>query len=578
MPRMWRPFLPPILEALRRRGIDYRGVELEGLSNRAAVRDLLALTRALLHRGDRTAWLAVLRAPFCGLTLADLHALAAEDPHATLWSRMVDPAVQRALSEDGRRRLERTLPVLHRVLDDVGRDALGSLVRAGWLALGGPATLTDPSDLDNAEACFCALDDLGAETRGLPTAAEVESAVDGLMASPVGQADARVQLMTIHKAKGLEFDTVIVPGLERTVPSGERQLLYWAPVAVEAGVRGIVLASRSPAGDGQPADALESWMKGLEAARARYELGRVAYVAATRARRSLHLIGSAGVEWHDENAPTLADPDEESLLGFFWPVVGEQFRARFEQDLKDGRLEPAGAAARPRLLAPPVERLPADFCLPEPGAAGPVLPERRVAIAPAPIRPEFDWAGEEAIAVGVVVHAELERMTREGIAPAAFVARPSEWCAWLSRLGLPEPSRARALARIVASLEVVSTSQLAARLLDPASREAASELALTAVLDGEVVSVKIDRTFIDDSGTRWIVDWKTSSHEGAGLGEFVDQEIARYAAQLERYARVMALYDPRPQRVGLYFPLLDTWRAWERAPARRVPPRGSPRS
>jgi len=60
---------------------------------------------------------------------------------------------------------------------------------------------------------------------------------------------------------------------------------------------------------------------------------------------------------------------------------------------------------------------------------------------------------------------------------------------------------------------------------------------------------------------RWIVDWKTSSHEGGDREAFLDNELARYRGQLERYARAMRVFDPdRPLRVGLYFPLLDAWR------------------
>ena len=38
---------------------------------------------------------------------------------------------------------------------------------------------------------------------------------------------ARVEVMTIHAAKGLEFDTVIVPGLHRYLPNYNRELLRW---------------------------------------------------------------------------------------------------------------------------------------------------------------------------------------------------------------------------------------------------------------------------------------------------------------------------------------------------------------
>ena len=75
------------------------------------------------------------------------------------------------------------------------------------------------------------------------------------------------------------------------------------------------------------------------------------------------------------------------------------------------------------------------------------------------------------------------------------------------------------------------------------------------------VSVVVDRTFVDDDGRRWIVDYKTSSHEGAGLDAFLDRERERYAAQLATYARLMG--GERPARLGLYFPLVAGWREWE---------------
>jgi ATP-dependent exoDNAse (exonuclease V) beta subunit len=80
------------------------------------------------------------------------------------------------------------------------------------------------------------------------------------------------------------------------------------------------------------------------------------------------------------------------------------------------------------------------------------------------------------------------------------------------------------------------------------------------VSDGVVQSLRIDRSFVDPDGVRWIVDWKTSAHEGGDREAFLDNELARYAPQLRRYAQAMHALDGRPQRVGLYFPLLDAWR------------------
>jgi ATP-dependent helicase/nuclease subunit A len=557
-----RTALPPLLAELRRRGIAYRGVELESLGERAAVRDVLALARALLHPGDRTAWLAVLRAPWCGLTLADLHALVTGDEHGLLLSLCQDPARLPSLSADGRHRLARVMPVLLEARADHGRQSLGSWVRACWIALGGPATLEDAGDLDNVESCFSALDQLAIEAGPTPAASGIESAVDGLMASPTGSEGARVQLMTIHKAKGLEFDTVIVPGLEKAVASNSRRLLYWTQVPVEDGTRGIVLASRGDDPDGSRSDALESWMRRLEVERADLELGRLAYVAATRARRRLHLVGAARLGAGDDGQAEVEEPRKGSMLRLLWGVLAPHFRAAAQRSETLHANEEPAAARRPRRSAPLPQRLALPF-EPPPAPEG-VRPAytRRMQGAEAPVRPAFEWAGAEAIAIGTVVHMELERIARAGQAPGSLAPRPEAWSDALRRLGLPADRLPGATARVSEALGRVAVSDTAARLLDPGAKESASEFSLTAWLDGEFATVKVDRTFVDEAGVRWIVDWKTGSHEGADVERFLEQEIERYSAQLERYSRVMALYDPRPQCVGLYFPLLDRWKAW----------------
>ena len=85
---------------------------------------------------------------------------------------------------------------------------------------------------------------------------------------------------------------------------------------------------------------------------------------------------------------------------------------------------------------------------------------------------------------------------------------------------------------------------------------------MTAVIGGEHVNLVIDRTFCDENGQRWVVDYKTSSHEGADVEGFLNREQERYRFQLDRYAALMRLIDGRPVKRGLYFPLLKGWREW----------------
>ena len=70
-----RDALADIVPALKAAGIRFRAIEIEHLGEKQVVQDLYALTRALSHLGDRIAWLSVLRAPWCGLSLFDLYSL-----------------------------------------------------------------------------------------------------------------------------------------------------------------------------------------------------------------------------------------------------------------------------------------------------------------------------------------------------------------------------------------------------------------------------------------------------------------------------------------------------------------------
>jgi len=216
--------------------------------------------------------------------------------------------------------------------------------------------------------------------------------------------------------------------------------------------------------------------------------------------------------------------------------------------------------SRRRLTAPPLLRLPADFVAPVPAQPPRAATLRIAGQLEGSIRPEFDWAGAIAQAVGQVVHVELHRLVQSGRAPDSLKRDEASWRRQLRELGIDEAHLPAALARVERAILRVSQSAMAGRLLDPAAAEGRSELALTSHIGGVVQSLRIDRSFVDGQGLRWIVDWKTSEHEGGDRDAFLDNELTRYTPQLQRYAQVISLLDSRPQRVGLYFPLLDAWR------------------
>jgi ATP-dependent exoDNAse (exonuclease V) beta subunit len=137
----------------------------------------------------------------------------------------------------------------------------------------------------------------------------------------------------------------------------------------------------------------------------------------------------------------------------------------------------------------------------------------------------------------------------------------------LKQEGVLAAERETALARVRQALAGVLADPRGRWILSSEHQDALSEHRFAGELDGAFVNVVLDRTFVDQHGVRWIVDYKTGVHEGGDRDAFLDRERERYRDQLERYAALLARIEPRPIRLGLYFPLLGGWREWAAARA-----------
>jgi ATP-dependent exoDNAse (exonuclease V) beta subunit len=451
--------------------------------------------------------------------------------------------VQR-LSADGRARIARVAPVLERATELYGRMPAADRVEQTWLLVGGPACLaTDPERAD-AEQFFVHLGAHEDEHRGRIDMHALQESLESLFAAPEAGSDTAFHVMTIHKSKGLEFDHVIVPRLGVKPRGDDAHLMVWLERAAEDGPE-LLLAPIHAGGSDK--DRLLRWVESQLQQRQRHEDERLAYVAATRARHRLHWVGSAARD--GDGRWTLPST---SLLARLWPVLQRSFES--------GRIVDRGAQTLPadRLLDQTVRRLPAGWSLP---ALPPTLhwsttdvpSESGTAI-------EFSWAGETARRVGVVVHRWLQRMADDALAG---------WNEARVRTIAPQIERTLAAGGLTGKELAAARDRVSRALLnvlhDERGRwvlgqhpERRSELRLSVLQGGRVRRFVLDRTFVTQDGTRWIVDYKVGVHEGADVATFLDAEHVRYRGQLEAYG---AALDPRAQ-LGLYFPLVTGWRQW----------------
>jgi ATP-dependent exoDNAse (exonuclease V) beta subunit len=580
-----RAHLEAIIAELKRdEPISFRAVDLDPLDELPEVLDVLALTRALMHPADRIAWLAVLHAPWCGLGIADLLRLTGEgdeaDPAATITE--VLGARRNLLSDEGRQLVDRAWPVLEWAIATLGRTSLGVHVERTWRSLGGDAAL-------NAEARTNVV-------RYLAVLGEVEtqsSSVDlsvltarlkKLYAEPASEALVNgiqpVDLMTIHKAKGLEWDVVLVPALERGSGSSNSVLLNWLEfdgMQDEADAT-VVLAPIWRTG--AAADNLSSWLSGVRAKREHAERKRLLYVASTRAREQLHLFATVARKADGE----IAQPRYDSLLRACWPAAMNELDAmeaepaEYEDLAIAAAAEPATDARRSSHPSPPtIQRLPLSF---DPSARFNAAANRRLAYPPASAlrrTPSFDRPeGSFAVrAFGNVVHRYLQVIAarlESGLSAEELLVEFPTWTARLTASlrgeGLPPTLATREAARALRALTLTLTDPVGRWILSPRA-SAASERALTMA---DARSLRVDRTFVSGDAplsnakpSIWIIDFKTTEQGARSDADFEAAETAKYRDQLEAYATLRgSLPDgDLPIRLGLYYPLVPKLLQWE---------------
>jgi ATP-dependent exoDNAse (exonuclease V) beta subunit len=577
-----------VAEFKRDRGhgpLAFRAVDIDPLSELPEVLDALALTRALLHPGDRIAWLAVLRAPWCGLSMADLLALTGEGPQADSTATVAHLVATRSslLSEEGQQLLARAWPILQTAAATVGQTPISVHVERTWRSLGADATSSR-----NVQNNVLQYIKLLRETELKDAQIELRTLTQrlkNLYAEPQSGDDIQVELLTMHKAKGLEWDLVLVPGLQRR-PSGSRpNFLNWLEVESNEQDANIILAPIW--GKGDASDNLNNWLRSVRASRERAEERRLFYVASTRAREDLHLFAAAVTK--DGQIPQKPMPN--TLLAACWNAAAPHFAApsTLYQDLElslSDEMEVSSnlsfAASEdtpgPASEAPILQRMPISF---DPSARFEVAQAKRLPYTPTishALSPEFERPeGSFAVrAFGNVVHRYLQLMAERLAADrqeSSLQQLTAELPHWEGRLlsslrgeGLPPNLAAREAKRALQALQSTLSDPLGQWILAP-HHEAASEQALVTAH----ASLRTDRTFLagdeplqNGTGTIWIVDFKTTAQGSRHDEEFRNAELNKYRPQLEIYAALRRSLPDGHRRIalGLYYPLIPKLLHW----------------
>ena len=347
----------------------------------------------------------------------------------------------------------------------------------------------------------------------------------------------------MHRAKGLEFDHVMLYGLGRKPGGGGAGVLSWFDFPSPLGDDHKIIGPIGSRADVER-DPVHRYISVVDAEKEMYEQGRLLYVACTRAQKSLHIVGNVSVAG-DGSEYKAARSD--SLLHLLWPAVEPHFARAFADwsgnDVSDdvAFIEPVRKAFGSPWELPDIKPLP-----------GSLLP---LGASNADEEVEFYWVGSDARIAGTIVHRWLRAFVegRAKLDCSEIDAERKVTQRWLREMGLGNELQRGIADRVEAALDGIRGDQRGRWILEG---EGHAELALTGLIDGNIESVVLDRVRIDESGDHWIIDYKTSTHEGGNLQGFLRAEADRYTPQMQKYVAIYGAFAGVRPRCALYFPLL----------------------
>jgi ATP-dependent exoDNAse (exonuclease V) beta subunit len=548
-----RAHLLDLTQLLQREGIACRAVELVPLHQRPYVVDLVQIARALAHPADRLAWLSVLRSPYCGLTLASLHALFGQNHQSVpdILRAALKPTdsaglcrAQQALAPAEFLRLRRVASILLEALTEDDVQPFAARLESVWRALAGPALAESEADLQDAESVFELIERLA--PYGALQIDELQERLQKLYASPDPHERA-VEIMTMHKCKGLQFETVILYGLQRGPAPDQAPLLRFEQVGSKL-LLGPIKARAS-----KEQDPIAKYLAQREKRRGEFEIDRLLYVAATRAKQVLHLVADLSVSTKDL---TIAEPTKGSLLERLWsgwhrdsiaPVVAQP-----EEPSSAVPYHRGGALVR-RLET-------AALATPSAVTTGAVVAP---AVMPFAFNAAYVWPAIKSYerVLGTLIHAWLDHLGQHGIAhwsERTLQAQRKRIERQCIQAGVPAPEVSAAASEVLETLGAMLKHERGQLLLSQlgARRE-------WALLDETGKVSVLDLALQDERG--WlVVDYKTGRPlEGETTEAFGQRMLVRYAKQLQGYCERVTGFDGQAARAALYFPRDDLWFEFE---------------
>lgn len=504
--------LTTIIQTLRKHNIPFQGVDITLLANFPHIQDIYLLTEALLLPGHRLAWLSVLRSPWCGLSLEDIHKIANFNRYRSIYWALLNLHQIDDLSKSGRQRAEYVTSILHRALSQRYRQSLVNWLITTSEALHIKDRLTPQQQIE-LEQYWILLERF--EQQGLISDLKLfKKELETLYSQQV--TSARLQIMTIHKSKGLEFDCVMLPGLGSKTTQRHQPLFRWLKIPTQNGDTMLLLSPIKNAED--ECCLLYDYLGKMDQEKEYYESQRLLYVAATRAKRRLYLF--------DHHTQSRANSFKD-----FLKHVPFQTETSFNTEMNH-----EASVTLPKRWYLPDDRY---------------HPQHHIDTDNNLLNSKTSIGVSFAKIIGIATHDLLHWIasnheTNELNIPWHLTEQ------YLSRFGLIDVILKSIMSQIRQQIKLFLNTSIGQWIVNIHDDEH-NEYELLVQEQGRMTTRILDRTFIDGQ-TRWIIDFKT--------GQDDEKSRQKYRQQLENYANIFSKSHPGEIRCGLYFLENSQWVSW----------------
>lgn len=500
-----RSQLQKIVPTLKHAGINVEGVDLESLNNTYIIKVLWQICRFLVNPNDKLALSSILVSPLCGIDYQELELLFNK---AKVKNEISFEALSNSLdifSIETQQRLIKIFDTFSYCHSLAYRKTLLEITHFVWLHLNGGQIIND-EQIDDVNQFWGLLEQHQQWPLDLNI---IERQLEKKYSSKPSKRN--VKIMTIHRSKGLEFDTVILPSVDYSSADKNSGLLHWLE---NPNNEQLLLSPIHSAFD--VSDPLVNYIRFIDKQKSSFERQRLFYVALTRAKTKLVLINSSDKE---------NQQGKNSFLYYLKDHIN--FKKIEAEDLTE-------TAEDTKYF----QRLKQQFFE--------NVADLNTNLKHNPLPKTLKQDPQQII--GTFIHEQLFHIAENNLTQNLNEFNIDNMQSKLTSLGLDDKQLENAITTSQLCLKNIEQCKIGQWILS--SRTSARNEYQLNTLEGNFI---IDRTFIEDD-VRWIIDYKISRD--------LNKNATDYKQQLENYANLFEQMGESKIKLMLYYPLLKKSIEW----------------